>query len=217
MTAAKAQRREEDIHLIAVSKKQPVEKIRAAVEAGANIFGENYPEEAAGKIPDLPADLEWHMIGHLQSRKSPLVTDYFNCIHSIDSLHTARKLNEALCIREKKMTCFLEVNLAGEESKHGFLVTNTHEEDLFLTQAEEIRALKNLKPVGLMVMPPFAEDAEKSRALFNRARILLVKWSQLFSDPDFCELSMGTSQDYRVAIEEGATYIRIGTAIFGKR
>jgi PLP dependent protein len=202
---------------VAVSKKQPVEKIQAAIQAGVRILGENYPEEAQAKIELIHDAVEWHMIGHLQSRKARIIAGSFHAIHSVDSLRTAQKLEQALIEADRSMTILFEVGLAGEDQKHGYDLTNQPGYDQFLGDIEEMQQLTHLKPVGLMVMPPYAADAEASRPYFAKGRSVLEDLNQRYPSIQWTELSMGTSQDYLVAVQEGATLVRVGTAIFGER
>lgn len=207
----------EAVRLVVVTKGQPAQKINQVIEAGAQLLGENYPEETKTKIPEITGKVDWHMIGHLQSRKIKYVTDYFSMIHSIDRLEIAEKLNEHLALVGKSMDALFEVNLSGEESKSGFPAWNEGSWDKLTDDLIQMSGLSHLNFIGLMTMPPFSKNPEDSRSVFKNCRHLLELLQQRSGNPAFAELSMGTSLDYHVAIQEGATFIRIGTAIMGER
>jgi len=206
------------IHLVVVTKKQPVSLIRAAVEVGIRTFGENYPEEALPKIEVIgPVQgLEWHMIGHLQSRKARLVGDHFQRLHSLDSLHLAVKLNDLLAAPDKMLPVFLEFNVGGEESKSGWPAWDEAGWKTLVPELKQILELSRLHVEGLMTMPPLSEDVTLTRSYFQKLKRLSLFLMDKLGIP-LPELSMGTSADFEVAIEEGATYIRIGQAILGPR
>jgi len=219
LTAFSAGRKPEDIKVVVVTKGQPIETMQAAILAGAKIFGENYPEEALAKIMQLEKyeEIQWHMIGHLQSRKAKIVVDNFNFMHSLDSLKLAERLNRLCEERNKKFPVLLECNVGGEDSKGGWML---HEESLwkdFLLVVEACLRYTNLEIRGLMTMPPLDENPERTRPYFVKLKKLQGFLLKNFPDVDFSELSMGTSGDFRVAVQEGATYIRIGEAIMGPR
>jgi PLP dependent protein len=218
-TALRCRRSINSVRIVAVSKKQPVRAILEAIQAGAANFGENYPEEAVEKIQAiLDKNIQWHMIGHVQSRKAGIVANYFDTIHSIDSLVIAQKLNNHLQnTNNKRIPVLLEVNIGSEESKTGFEVESYEQKEQFIKDVDQIILLSNLNLNGLMVMPPFTSIPEESRKYFNHAHKLLDELQERFPSLELKELSMGTSVDYLVAIEEGATLVRVGTAIFGKR
>lgn len=217
-TAAKrSARHAEDIHLVVVTKGQSVEKIQQVIEAGAILLGENYPEETDKKIVEmgkLSDSIEWHMIGHLQSRKIKYITAHFSMIHSIDRVEIATDLNNRLA---SPMNALLEVNLSGEGSKGGFAVWNKQDWSTFADQILQLKKLEHLHILGLMTMPPYTEAAESSRAIFARCRQLAEFVQKRTGEAEFRQLSMGTSIDYAVAIEEGATFVRVGEAIMGSR
>lgn len=217
LAAKRAGRNIADIRLVAVSKKQSVEKINEAILAGVTILGENYPEEALDKFSAIEGAVEWHMIGHMQSRKAKIIAEHFSAIHSIDSLHTAGKLNQALCKANRSITVLLEVGLAGESQKHGYDLSHPSGMDLLSGEIEQMAKLSQIRLAGIMVMPPYAEDPEASRSYFSQGRDVLDRLQQRFPAMAWKELSMGTSQDFGVAVEEGATFVRVGTAIFGDR
>ncbi|MDY6863754.1 MAG: YggS family pyridoxal phosphate-dependent enzyme [Thermodesulfobacteriota bacterium] len=211
--AQKAKRNPGEVKLIAVSKTVPPEIISDAVDAGVDIFGENYVQEAKAKIDRLKdKNISWHFIGHLQKNKGKNAVELFDMIHSLDSFPLARKLNEYAKIKEKKTEVLIQVNIAGEPGKSGL-----REEEVqgFI---EKITVLDSLKLKGLMVIPPYSPNPENSRPYYNALKKLLSKINRLkILDSSLSELSMGMSNDYVIAIEEGATMVRVGTVIFGSR
>jgi len=202
-----------------VTKSQPVEIVRAAIEAGAKILGENYPEEGVMKIQSLQefSAVEWHMIGHVQSRKAQLVAGNFNFLHSLDSLKLAKKLDRFCGEAGRNLSVLLEFNVGGEDSKGGWPAWDEGRWQELSAELVEVFALPHLKVRGLMAMPPLGETAEFSRSYFQKVKRLQEHLSAQFPQMDFSELSMGTSMDYEVAVEEGATFVRVGTAIVGAR
>ena len=205
--AQKAGRRADEIKLIAVSKTHPPEAVREAMAAGAHVFGENKVQEAEEKIPEIGRErAEWHLIGHLQSNKARKAVRLFDVIHTLDSIELAERL-ERICLEEKreKLRVLIQVDVAGEATKSGIAVKDLP------PLIEFLRDCKCLKLDGLMILPPFFEDAEKTRPFFRRLRELR---DRLLPSG---ELSMGMSHDFETAIREGATMVRVGTAIFGER
>jgi len=208
------------IKLIVVTKSQPVHKIQEVIYAGARYLGENYPEETVEKknsMLNLTEDLEWHMIGHLQSRKTQIVIDHFNMLQSLDSIKLANRLDQQLKKSGKKMSVLLQFNVSGEESKFGWDASRREQWPILLPIVNEVANLQTLKIVGLMTMPPLVDDEFESRKNFKQLRDLGEFLQSNIPELHISELSMGTSQDYRNAIAEGATMIRIGTAIMGTR
>ena len=209
----RAGRRPEDVKLVAVSKTVPPDRIRAAYDAGLRDFGENRVQEANAKRAAL-SDLTvtWHLVGHLQTNKAKLARELFHCVHSLDSLRLAQKLDEAAVCSGDRLPVLIEVNLGEEQTKSG-----VREQDV-LPLAEQVSRLPTLELRGLMVLPPFFEDPEQARPFFRRLREL-ARTIESASLPGVSmrELSMGMSHDFEVAIEEGATMVRIGTEIFGRR
>jgi hypothetical protein len=214
------------VDLVAVSKTFPPQAILAAHDAGQRHFGENRPEEGARKIPLVLENLEgtqptWHMIGHIQRRKAPLVITHFDVVHSIDRLSIATRLSTLALQAECSIPVLLEINVSGEVSKYGYAAAGWEEskENLqkFFNAVAEVIKLPGLKIRGLMTMPPMVEDAEVVRPFFVSLRALRDALSEKFPNTDFSHLSMGMSNDYEVAVEEGATIVRIGRAIFGQR
>jgi pyridoxal phosphate enzyme (YggS family) len=208
--AAKAGRSVDDIELIAISKTHEAAKVREAVDAGQTLFGESKVQEARAKIPDLPSNLRWHFVGHLQTNKIRHALPLFELIHSIDSLPLAEDINRVAEEEGLHPRALLEVNVAGEGSKFGFAPEKLRAE------MESLLALSRLSILGLMCIPPIAEEAESSRKYFVRLRELRDAFQTDFR-VDLAQLSMGMTQDYAVAVEEGATLVRVGTAIFGER
>lgn len=217
--AKRSGRSPEAVKLVVVTKAQPVETVRAAIEAGAVILGENYAEEAVTKIQSLRnySAVEWHMIGHVQSRKAQSVAENFHFMHSLDSLKLARRLDRFCGQAGRVLPVLLEFNVGGEESKGGWEAADESRWAELTGEVAEVFALPNLRARGLMVMPPLGETPEFSRPFFQKARRLRGFLAGQFPGADFSELSMGTSSDYEVAVEEGATFARVGTAIIGAR
>lgn len=219
--AKKAGRNSSEIKLVTVTKYKTSDEINQVISAGAKLLGENYPEETNKKIKEIGTkanEIEWHMIGHLQSRKIKFILEHFSMIHSIDSFEIARELNKNLLMANKVLPALFEVNVSGEETKHGFPAANPDSWAQLIDQwILMMRETQNIKFVGLMTMPPYAQKAEDSRKYFIKCRELSEYYIKRTGNNSFNELSMGTSIDYPVAIEEGATFIRIGEAIMGKR
>ena len=201
-----------EIKLLAAAKAQSAEAIRAAIGAGVALVGENYVQEAAEKQRQISAAVEWHMIGHLQRNKAKTAVDIFDVIESVDNLLLARELEKEGAKRDKIIRAFIEVNLAGEESKTGA------PKDRLQSLLEEVATMSHLRVEGLMTVPPYREDREEVRPYFRALRELRDQLNQLrLPNANLQELSMGMSHDYTVAIEEGATIVRVGTALFGPR
>lgn len=217
--AKKSGRAPEAVKLVVVTKAQPVEVAQAAIEAGALILGENYAEEGVTKIQFLRdfSAVEWHMIGHVQSRKAQLVAEHFNFMHSLDSLKLAKRLDRFCGEAGRKLPVLLEFNVGGEESKSGWEASDEARWPGVVEEVAQVLALPNLQVRGLMSMPPLGETAEFSRPYFQKVRRLSEFFAEQFSQANFSELSMGTSSDFEVAVEEGATFVRVGTAIVGPR
>lgn len=205
-------RKREDVTLIAVSKTKPVEMLQEAYAAGIRDFGENKVQELCEKYGQLPKDIRWHMIGHLQRNKVKQVIDSACLIHSVDSYRLAEEINIQAKKRSRVMPVLLEVNIAGEQTKFG-----VSKEDAMLL-AEEISKLDNVRIKGLMAVAPFTEDPEDNRQYFREIRQLSVDIKNKTIDNVSMDiLSMGMTGDYMVAVEEGATMVRVGTGIFGAR
>ena len=208
--AAKAGRAVNEIELVAITKTHPAEKVREAVEAGHTVFGESRVQEARAKIPELPSNLRWHFVGHLQKNKIRNALPLFELFHGVDSLALAQEMNRIAAEDGERPRLLLEVNVAGEGSKFGFKAGTLRAE------IGSLLALPRLSIEGLMCIPPLAEEAEASRKFFVQLRELRDSLEKEF-DVNFPHLSMGMTQDYWIAVEEGATLVRVGTAIFGER
>jgi pyridoxal phosphate enzyme (YggS family) len=219
VAARRSARDPNDVRLVVVTKSQPLEVVQAAIGAGVRILGENYPEEAATKIQALAGQsgVEWHMIGHVQSRKARLVVDHFALLHSLDSLKLARRLDRFAAEGNRVLPVLLEFNVGGEESKAGWEAAEQSQWDALLPEIADLLDLPHLRVHGLMTMPPLETNPEDARHYFQRLRALRDRLAAQFPQQDWHELSMGTSADYVVAVEEGATLVRVGTAILGAR
>lgn len=210
--AGRAGRNPGSIRLVAVTKTVPVDKIRAAAEAGAGILGENRVQEAKEKIEQLGPIASWHLIGRLQTNKAKYAVKLFDLIHSVDNLDLAREIDKQAAKSGKKQDILIEVNVAGEASKAGMPVSRA------ASFAREAAGLAHISIKGLMTIPPFFDDPERARPCFSSLRLLAEKIaSEEIPGVLMNELSMGMSGDFEVAIEEGATLVRVGTAIFGQR
>jgi len=208
--AAKIGRDPRGIKLVAVTKTVTVQSIREAVAAGAMIFGENYVQEARTKIEEIGnSGIQWHFIGHLQTNKAAHAVRLFDLIHAVDSLTLARELDKRAGAAGKTIDCLIEVNLSQEASKFGISKERTPE------LAHALKDLKNISLKGLMTMPPYTDDPEAARPYFIALRELREEIAG--SGTPLPELSMGMSTDFEKAIEEGATIVRVGRAIFGER
>jgi len=207
--AQKEGRDPKDIRLVAVSKTVDSVRAREAIEAGVTILGENYVQEAQKKIEEIGKSISWHFIGHLQSNKAKVAVRLFDVIHSVDSISLAEELNRRAQQSKQKIPVMIEVNLSGETTKFGT------EEEKVSALAQKMLSLSSVSLEGLMTMPPYFDDPEMSRPYFVQLRELKEKMVK--GGIPLKELSMGMSNDFEVAIEEGATYVRVGTAIFGPR
>jgi PLP dependent protein len=208
--AAKVGRAVNEIELVAITKTHPAEKVREAVEAGHTVFGESRVQEARAKIPELPSNLRWHFVGHLQKNKIRHALPLFELFHGVDSLALAEEMNRIAAEDGERPRLLLEVNVAGEGSKFGF------SPETLRAEMGSLLVLPRLSIEGLMCIPPLAEEAESSRKFFVRLRELRDSLEKEF-DVNFPHLSMGMTQDFSIAVEEGATLVRVGTAIFGER
>ena len=208
--ATKAVRSIDDVQLVAISKTHPADSVREAHSAGFNLFGESRVQEARAKIPELPSSLRWHFVGHLQKNKIRHALPLFELFHSVDSLALAQDINRVADEEGMHPRVLLEVNVSGEGSKFGFAP------DKLRAEMEALLALPRLTIEGLMTIPPLAPEAEDSRRFFAQLRGLRDQLEKEFSI-SLGELSMGMTNDFGIAIEEGATMVRVGTAIFGER
>ena len=203
------------VRLVCVSKFNPNESILEAYESGERIFGESKVQELCGKYETLPQDIVWHFIGHLQTNKIRFIVPFVSLIHGVDSYKLLSEIDKQAAKTGKTVNCLLQIYIAQEETKFGF----SAEELLETLEVGEWKNLKNIHICGLMGMATYTDNREQIRAEFRRLKTLFdqVK-AQYFSDePSFCELSMGMSDDYQIAIEEGSTLIRVGSSIFGHR
>jgi PLP dependent protein len=208
--SAKSGRSANDVELVAITKTHPADKVREAIEAGHTLFGESRVQEARAKVPELPSNVRWHFVGHLQKNKIRHALPLFELIHSVDSLALAQDMDRIAQDEGLHPRVFLEINVAGEGSKFGF------RHDKLREQMEALLALPRLSILGLMTIPPLVEDAEASRRYFVQLRELRDHL-QIEFRVDLAQLSMGMTQDFPIAVEEGATLVRVGTAIFGER
>jgi len=224
--AQRAGREPSLVTLVAITKTHPADVVAMAYEAGVRDFGENRVEEAISKIPAVQENTvfqelpRWHMVGHVQSRKARRAVALFDWIHSVDSLRLAQRINQAAEESGKTVRVLLEVNISGEPSKYGFdlsLARGAQGKDAFLTDLDMILALPCLRLCGLMTMAPIVAEPEQARTVFSALRVLRDDLSLRFPEVDWRELSMGMTDDFEVAIEEGATMVRVGRAIFGER
>lgn len=208
------------VKLVAVSKFHPVEKLREAYDAGQRIFGENRVQEMVSKQPEMPDDVQWHLIGTLQRNKVKYIAPFVDTIESVDSQKLLREIERQAVLQERPeergpIRCLLQIHISGEESKHGFDETELRE----LLESGLIRESPHVEVVGLMAMASLTDDMELVESQFALMEELLHEVKErYFADQDsFRELSIGMSQDYKIALRHGATYVRIGTAIFGPR
>lgn len=201
--------------LVAVSKTKSVEKILEAYDAGQRIFGENKVQELVPKHDALPKDIEWHMIGHLQTNKVKYIAPFITLIHSVDSVKLLEEIDKQAKRAGRIISCLLQIHIAEEETKFGF----SGEELIDFLQSEDLKRFEHVKIVGLMGMATFTEDTEQIRKEFNSLKSLFDRVGSLPlpQQVDLKELSMGMSSDYMIAAAEGSTMIRVGTAIFGER
>jgi pyridoxal phosphate enzyme (YggS family) len=206
----RAGRDPDSVTLLAVTKTQPPEVVQAAAALGLLLFGENKVQEAKAKMPLCPGNLRWHMIGHLQSNKCRDAVELFKMIQSVDSLSLAQEINKRAEQAARTMPVLMEVNVAGEASKFGY------RPEQLLAELKELNALPRIEIHGLMTVPPWSAEAEKARPHFRRLREIKAQCEQTLGAP-LPHLSMGMSGDFEIAIEEGATMVRIGTVLFGPR
>ncbi|MEP2239368.1 MAG: YggS family pyridoxal phosphate-dependent enzyme [Maribacter sp.] len=199
------------VTLVAVSKTKPMSYIQEAYDEGQRIFGENRVQEMTEKWENLPKDIEWHMIGHLQRNKVKYMAEYVSLVHGVDSPRLLTEINKQAEKHNRIISCLLQVHIAEEDTKFGF----NEEELLELVDNEQFKAYKNIKIVGLMGMATFTDNLEQVRKEFSGLKSLFTKLKSNYID--FTTLSMGMSGDYKIAIEEGSTMVRIGSSIFGSR
>jgi pyridoxal phosphate enzyme (YggS family) len=203
------------VAIIAVSKRKPVDDILQAYQAGHRIFGENRVQELVEKQPLLPADISWHMIGHLQTNKVKYIAGFVDMIHSVDSLKLASAIDREAARAGRMIPVLLQIHIADEENKFGF----SEDELISLLDSSKLSLLKNIRIEGFMGMATYTEDLEKIRSEFRHLREIFsrIKNAYFAGSDHFRQISMGMSGDYEIAIEEGSTMIRVGTLIFGAR
>ena len=205
----------EQVRLVAVSKYHPVEMIQEAYDAGQRLFGENHVQEMTQKYALLPKDIEWHFIGHLQTNKVKYIAPFVSLIHSVDSLKLLKEINKQAEKAQRIIPCLLQIHIAKEETKFGFSFDECRE----MLRQDEWKNLKNVQLCGVMGMGTFTDNVDQVRSEFHSLKDFFDEIKEnVFSDnPSFREISMGMTDDYPIAIEEGSTLIRIGTKIFGER
>jgi pyridoxal phosphate enzyme (YggS family) len=203
------------VSIVAVSKRKSAGEIRMAYEAGQRIFGENRVQELLGKQPELPADIRWHMVGHLQTNKVRYIAGFIDMIQSVDSLKLLQTIDREALRVNRVISCLLQIHIAREETKFGFSPEEVRE----LTASGIIDTLTSVRIAGLMGMATFTSDSDRVRSEFRQLHGIFreLKDTYFASSVDFREISMGMTGDYRLAIEEGSTMIRVGTLIFGPR
>ena len=209
--------RDVNCRLVAVSKTQPAEAIKEAYDAGHRLFGENKVQELVDKYALLPHDINWHLIGHLQTNKVKYIAEFIDTIQSVDSLKLLAEINRRAeqFNRTLPINCMLQLSIADETTKFGM----TFDDAVALLQSDEYRAMKFIRITGVMGIATNTEDQEKLRHEFRtlRMQFLDLKETFFFANPDFCEISMGMTSDWELAVEEGSTIIRVGSGIFGAR
>lgn len=205
----------ENVKLIAVSKTKPKEDIIEAYEEGYRIFGENKPQELKQKFEDLPKDIEWHFIGHLQTNKVKYIAGFVHLIHAVDSMKLLNEINKQALKNDRVINCLLQFHIAKEESKFGYSLQEAKE----MLSSEDFQTLKGINIVGVMGMATFTNNQEQVRSEFKELKNSFETLkSEFFNDKnDFTEISMGMSGDYQLAIEGGSTMVRVGSSIFGAR
>lgn len=201
----------EGVKLVAVSKFKPAADLREAYEAGQRDFGENYVQEMVSKAEELPADIRWHFIGHLQTNKAKYIAPFVHLVHSVDSFRLLKEINKQAGYHHRVIDCLLQIHIAKEETKTGL----TEEEFLELLGDPGLKELKHVRLAGVMGMSTFTDDLTTVRAEFRELKNIFDKGKRLL--PGMTEISMGMSGDWSVAVEEGSTMVRIGSTIFGAR
>jgi pyridoxal phosphate enzyme (YggS family) len=218
-TALQCGRDPRSVKLVVVTKAHPIQAVEQVIQAGARRLGENYVEEALEKMEVLSGQdkIEWHMVGHIQSRKAGPVCEHFAWVHSLDSVKLARRLNRFAGQLQRTLPVLLEFNVSGEESKYGWQASDEEQWQALIEDVAQVIKQPNLQVHGLMTMAPYLTDAELARPYFIRLRELRDYFRSQFPQVAWEELSMGMSDDFEIAIQEGATLVRIGTAIMGPR
>ena len=205
----------EGITLVAVSKTKPISDLQEAYDAGQRTFGENYPQEMRDKHEVLPQDIQWHFIGHLQTNKIKYIIPYVTLIHSIDTANLLEAVNKEAKKHERVVDCLLQFHIAQEETKFGLDLDEARQ----LLESEAFKAMENVRICGVMGMATFTDDKVEVRKEFKHLKAIFdtLKKEYFANQPQFKEISMGMSEDYLIAIEEGATMVRVGSKIFGAR
>lgn len=215
ITAIKEQLKNTGVKLIAVSKTKPVESIAEAYAGGQRIFGENTVQELVEKYEKLPKDIEWHLIGHLQTNKVKYIAPFISMIHSVDSLKLIQEINKQALKQNRVIDCLLQIYIADEDTKFGM----DFAEAIDLLRSEEFNQLKNVKIRGVMGIATLTDNTRMIKDEFYELKTFYTGLKETFfrKDPDFTEISMGMSGDYKLAIEQGSTMIRLGSTLFGSR
>lgn len=205
----------ENVKLVAVSKYQPLDYVKQAYEAGQRVFGESHALEVRDKAEAMPKDIEWHFIGHLQTNKVKYIAPFISCIESVDSLKLMQEINKQALKNDRVIDCLLQFHVAQEETKSGF----TLEECEQVLSSEEFSNLKNIRIIGIMGMATYTEDEKQIRKEFKAlvANFAYLKMAYFSANQDFKEISMGMTDDYKIAMSEGSTIVRVGSGIFGER
>jgi pyridoxal phosphate enzyme (YggS family) len=205
----------ENVKLVAVSKYQPIELLEEAYEAGQRVFGESHALEVRDKAEAMPKDIEWHFIGHLQTNKVKYIASFISCIESVDSLKLMQEINKQALKNDRVIDCLLQFHVAQEETKSGF----TLEECEQVLSSEEFSDLKNIRIIGVMGMATYTEDEKQIRKEFKTlvANFAYLKMAYFPANEEFKEISMGMTDDYKIAMTEGSTIVRVGSGIFGER
>jgi pyridoxal phosphate enzyme (YggS family) len=204
-----------EVSLLAISKYQPIERLQEAYDAGQRLFGENHIQEMAAKAATLPADIQWHFTGHVQTNKIKYMASFVSLIHAVDSFRLLREIDKHAARHGRVIDCLLQIHIAQEDTKYGF----TPDECLNMLANEPWRELQHVRITGLMAMGSNTDDMEQVRGEFKQIKGLFDELKEkYFSDePSFCQISEGMTDDYPIAIEEGSTIVRIGSMIFGER
>lgn len=205
----------ENVKLVAVSKYQPIELLEEAYEAGQRVFGESHALEVRDKAEAMPKDIEWHFIGHLQTNKVKYIAPFISCIESVDSLKLMQEINKQALKNDRVIDCLLQFHVAQEETKSGF----TLEECEQVLSSDEFASLKNIRIIGVMGMATYTEDEKQIRKEFKAlvANFAYLKIAYFSANEEFKEISMGMTDDYKIAMSEGSTIVRVGSGIFGER
>ena len=205
----------EGVRLVAISKFHPAESILEAYQAGQRVFGESHVQELLVKQQELPSDIEWHFIGHLQTNKVKYIAPFISLIHAVDTPKLLREIDKQGQKNERVLHCLLELHIAAEETKYGF----SHDELMAFLEDGEWRTMAHVSIDGVMCMATYTDDEEQIRGEFHLAKQIFDEVKERFfaEQPSFCELSMGMSHDYPIAMDEGSTLIRVGSKIFGER